>query len=325
VSTVKAITYHSYGGPDVLELGDIEVPAPGDDEVLIRVQAASVNPYDWHFMRGKPYFLRAQAGLRRPKVTRLGADVAGTVEAVGRDVTGFRAGDDVFGQATGAFAEYVCGRPGNLAHKPAGVSFEDAATLNIAGLTALQGLRDKGRLEAGRRVLVNGASGGVGTFAVQIAGSMGAEVTAVCSSPNLELVRSLGAAHTVDYTHEDFTQTDRRYDLILDTVATRPPSAHRRLLEPEGIYVAVGSLSMGDWIGPVAFLAGVRLAGVFRSQTMTSMLASVDAEDLGTLGEMTASGSVKPVIERVFPLEQTAAAMAHVEAGHTRGKVVVTP
>jgi NADPH:quinone reductase-like Zn-dependent oxidoreductase len=219
----------------------------------------------------------------------------------------------------------VCGRPKHLAHKPAGISFEEAATLNIAGLTALQGLRDKGRLEAGGQVLVNGASGGVGTFAVQIARSMGAEVTAVCSTGNLELVRSLGAAHTVDYTRDDFTATDRRYDLILDTVATKPPSACRRILRPEGTYVAVGSLSMGDWIGPVAFLAGVRFAGAFRPQTMASMLAAANTTDLETLGEMAASGSGKPVVERVFPLDETAAAMAHVEAGHTRGKVVITP
>jgi NADPH:quinone reductase-like Zn-dependent oxidoreductase len=322
---VRAITYQSYGAPDVLELSEIEVPAPGEDEVLIRVRAASVNPYDWHFMRGKPYFVRAQAGLRRPKESRIGADVAGTVEAVGGNVTELQAGDEVFGHAAGAFAEYVCGRPKNQARKPEGVSFEDAATLNIAGLTALQGLRDTGRLQAGHQVLINGASGGVGTFAVQIATSMGARVTGVCSTKNLELVRSLGAAHAVDYTRDDFTATDRRYDLILDTVATKRLSACRRILNPEGTYVAVGSISMGDWIGPLTFLAGVRTAGMFRSQTMTSMLAMTNSEDLGTLGDMTATGSVKPVIDRVFPLEETAAAVAYVETGHARGKVVITP
>ena len=322
---MRAITYREYGAPDVLELGEVDVPAVGDDEVLLRVGAASLNPYDWHLMRGKPYFVRAQIGLRRPKQTRLGADVAGTVEAVGGNVTEFRPGDEVLGHAAGAFAEFVAGRPASLAPKPAGVTFEEAATLNIAGLTALQGLRDIGRLEAGRQVLVNGASGGVGTFAVQIARSMGAEVTAVCSTRNLDLVRSLGAAHTIDYTRDDFTETDRRYDVILDTVATKPPSACRRILQPHGTYVAVGSLSMGDWIGPITFLAGVWLSGVFRSQTMKSILAKANSEDLGTLADMVSAGSVNPVIDRVVPLEDTASAMAYVEEGHARGKVVVTP
>jgi len=322
---MRAITYGGYGDPENLELKEGEVPTPADDEVLVRVRAASVNPYDWHFMRGKPYLMRAQSGIRHPKQPRLGVDVAGIVEAAGETVTGLRAGDEVFGGATGAFAEFVCARPKNLAHKPPGVSFEEAATLNIAGLTALQGLRDKGALRAGQQVLINGASGGVGTFAVQIAASIGAEVTGVSSSGNLELVRSLGAVHTIDYTSENFTATDRRYDLLLDTVATQPLSACRRILQPDGSYVAVGSLSMGDWIGPLTFLAGVRLAGAFRSQTMTSMLATTNAADLGTLGELASSGSVRPVIDRVYPLEETAAAMAYVEAGHVRGKVVIIP
>jgi NADPH:quinone reductase-like Zn-dependent oxidoreductase len=322
---MRAIRYHEYGGPEVLEVSEIEVPVPGDDEVLIRVRAASVNPYDWHFMRGKPYFVRVQNGVRRPKQHRLGADVAGSVEAVGGNVAGLVPGDEVFGQVTGAFADFVCGRPRNLSSKPESISFEEAATLGIAGVTALQGLRDAGRLQAGWQVLINGASGGVGSFAVQIARSMGAEVTGVCSTRNLELVRSLGASHTVDYTREDFTATDRRYDLILDTVSTRPLPACRRILQPEGAYVAVGSLSMGDWVGPLTFLARVRLAGLFRSQRMTSMLATTSAEDLGILGQMAASGSVKAVVDRVFPLEETAAAMAYVETGHARGKVVVTP
>jgi len=322
---MKAITYREYGAPEVLELSEIEVPAAGDDEVLIRVGAASLNPYDWHFMRGTPYFVRLQAGLRRPKQVRLGADVAGTVQAVGSNVTEFQPGDEVFGHATGAFAEFVCGKPKNLALKPAVVSFEEAATLNIAGLTALQGLRDIGNFQADRQVLVNGASGGVGTFAVQIAVSMGAEVTAVCSTGNLELVRSLGASHTVDHTTDDFTATDRRYDLILDTVATRSPAACRRILRPNGIYVAVGSLSMGDWIGPISFIAGVRLAAIFRSQSMTSMLARTNSEDLRALADLVSAGSIKPVIDRVVPLEDAAAAMAYVEEGHARGKVVITP
>ena len=322
---MRAITYDAYGGPDVLGLNEIEVPSPGDDEVLIKVRAASLNPYDWHFMRGKPYFMRAQAGLRRPKVSRFGADVAGTVETAGGNVTDLRPGDEVFGQATGALAEYVVAKPKGLAAKPDGVSFEQAATLNIAGLTALQGLRDKGNLQAGQQVLINGASGGVGTFAVQIAAHLGAEVTGVCSTRNLDLVRSLGAAHVVDYTSDDYATTDRRYDLILDNVATRSPGRNRRILTPDGTYVAVGSASMGDWIGPITFLAGVHLAGMLRSQTMTSILASINAADLTTLAEMVASGAVTPVIDRTYPLAETAAALEYVEAGHVPGKVVVTP
>lgn len=323
---MRAITYRRYGPPGVLALEEIEVPAVADDEVLIRVGAASLNPYDWHLMRGKPYFVRAQTGVRRPKQTRLGADVAGTVEAVGSGVTGFRPGDEVFGHAAGALAEFVAARPKGLARKPAGVSFEEASTAGIAGLTALQGLRDTGGLQDGGRVLIVGASGGVGTFAVQIAAAMGAaSVTGVCSGRNLDLVRSLGADHTVDYTREDFTDTETRYDLILDTVATRSPSAFRRILTPEGAYVAVGSLSMGNWIGPITFLAGVRLAGLFRSQTMRSILATVNGADLAALGDMMAAGSVRPVIDRVVPLEDTASAMAYLEEGHARGKVVVVP
>jgi NADPH:quinone reductase-like Zn-dependent oxidoreductase len=321
---MKAIVHQRYGSPEVIEVAEIAKPEPDDDRVLIRVQAASANPYDWHLLRGKPYFVRMQAGLRSPKDPRLGVDVAGVVEDVGADVEGFAPGDEVFGGAAGAFAEYVCGSPESLALKPPGVPFEEAASLNVAGITALQGLRDRGGLQAGQRVLVNGASGGVGTFAVQIAKAMGAEVTAVCSSRNLELVRSIGADRAVDYTAEDFTAASERYHVILDNVATRPPGACRRVLEPGGSYVAVGSLSMGDWIGPITFLTRIRLAGVFRSQTMSGMLARVKAEDLAELGRLVAAGTVRPVIDRTYPLEETAEAIAYLEEGHARGKVVIT-
>lgn len=321
---MKAAVRHRYGSPGVIEVAEIERPSVGDDEVLIRVRAASVNPFDWHMLRGQPYFVRVEAGLRRPKKPGLGLDVAGTVEAVGGGVAAFGVGDEVFGGASGAFAEYVCGSPKNLVTKPAGVSFMDAASLNIAGITALQGLRDKGKLEAGQRVLINGASGGVGTFAVQIAKAMGAEVTGVCSSRNVELVRSIGADRVIDYTREDFSAGDERYHVILDSVATRPPSACRRVLEPGGRFVAVGSLSMGNWIGPIRFLAGVRFAGLFRSQSMSVMLARTTVEDLAELGRLVESGAVDPVIERSFPLEEAASAVAHVEDGHARGKVIIT-
>jgi NADPH:quinone reductase-like Zn-dependent oxidoreductase len=321
---MKAIVHRRYGSPDVLEVAELETPPVGDDQVLVRVHAASVNPYDWHMLRGKPYFVRAESGLRGPKNPRLGIDVAGTVEAVGRSVSGIEPGDEVFGGAAGAFAEYACGKPEELVPKPPGVSFEDAATLNIAGITALQGLRNKGKLRSGQRVLVNGASGGVGTFAVQIAKAMGAEVTGVCSSRNIELVRSIGADRVVDYTREDFSAGDERYDVIFDNVATKPPSAYRRMLEQRGRYVGVGAVSMGDWIGPITFLAGIHLAGMFRSQSMSVMLARPTLEDLAELGRLVESGAVKPVIDRTYPLEETAAAIEYVEDGHARGKVVVT-
>jgi NADPH:quinone reductase-like Zn-dependent oxidoreductase len=321
---MRAITYAEYGPPDVIRLAEIDKPIPGDGHVLVRVRAASVNPYDWHELRGKPYFVRAQSGLRRPKNPRLGVDVAGSVEAVGEKVTEFEPGDEVFGGAAGAFAEYVCGSPTSLVAKPADVSFEEAATLNIAGITALQGLRDRGGLRPGRRVLVNGASGGVGTFAVQIAKAMGAHVTGVCGTGNVELVRSIGADEVVDYTREDFAAGGEHYDVILDNVATRRPGVMRGILTADGRYVAVGSLSMGDWIGPITFLAGVSLAGLLRSQTMSVMLAQTRADDLAELGRLVASGAVKPVIDRTYPLEQTAMAIAYVEAGHVPGKVVIT-
>ncbi len=242
---MKAIVYHRYGSPDVLKCEEIERPTPKDDEVLVKVRAASLNPLDWHFMRGEPYFIRLMTGLRRPKFTRLGVDVAGRVEAVGRSVTWFEPGDEVFGGCRGAFAEYACARESELITKPEGVTFEQAACVNVAALTALQSLRDKGRVRPGQKVLINGAAGGVGTFAVQIAKWLGAEVTGVCSTRNVEMVRSIGADHVIDYTGEDFTEGGRRYDLILDCVGSHRLSALRRVLSPEGTYIAVGGRAAG--------------------------------------------------------------------------------
>src|SRR6266849_2973587 len=249
---MKAIVHCEYGSPDVLKLEDIEKPTPGDDQVLVRVRAASVNPLDWHYIRGTPYFMRLGAGLRKPKVTRLGVDFAGTVEAVGRSVKRFQPGDEVFGGRTGAFAEYVSVREDRaVVLKPANLTFEQAASVPIAAITALQGLRDKGKVQPGQKVLINGASGGVGTFAVQIAKSFGAEVTGVCSTRNVDMVRSIGADHVVDYTQEDFTRSGRQYDLMVDCIGNRSLSACMSVLTPKGTYVVVGGPD-GRWIGPLA-------------------------------------------------------------------------
>ena len=237
---MKAIVYHCYGSPDVLRFEEIEKPTAGDNEVLIKVRAASVNPYDWHFMRGTPYLVRMMAGLRKPKATRLGADVAGRVEAVGRNVTQFKPGDDVFGTCVGAFSEYVCVSESALVMKPDTVTFEQAASVPIAAFTALQGLRNGGQIQSGQKVLINGAAGGVGTFAVQIAKSFGAAVTGVCSTRNVEMVRSIGADCVIDYTQEDFTKRGQSYDLMLDCIGNHSLSACRRVLNPSGIYIPAG-------------------------------------------------------------------------------------
>ncbi len=255
---MKAIVQHAYGSPDALKLEDHAVPVPRDDEVLIRVRASSVNPYDWHLMRGKPYLARTQVGLLKPKNSIPGADMAGHIEGVGKDVTEFRPGDEVFSDiSAGAFAEYVCVRSDRLALKPSNVSFEQAAAVPLAGITALQGLRDKGDVQSGHNVLVNGASGGVGTFAVQIAKSFGAHVTAVTSKKNADLVTSIGADHVVDYTKEDFTLGSQRYDVIFDSIGNHPLSHVKRAMEPDGTFVAIGKSEMGDWIGPLSFLVSL--------------------------------------------------------------------
>lgn len=319
---MKAIRFRRYGSPDVLEYTDVETPAPGDDEVLIRVRAASVNPLDWHFVRGAPFLVRLMAGLRRPKDQRLGTDLAGVVEAAGRNVTQFRPGDEVFGAAKGAYAEYACAREDKIAPKPANVSFEQAAAVPVAGLTALQALRDTARLQAGETLLINGAAGGVGTFAVQIAKAFGAEVTAVCSTKNVELVRSLGASHVIDYTGEDFTASGRRFDVILDCIGNHSLTACRRVMTPRGRYAVVGGPDAG-WMAPLPFILKVMLLSPFVSQKMGPVMASLSRADLTVLKELIESGKVTPSIDRSYPLHGTAEAIRYVETKHARGKVVI--
>jgi len=324
-SPMKAIVYHDYGSPDVLRLEEVEKPVPDDNQLLIRVRAASVNPLDWHYMRGTPYFMRMGTGLRKPTVTQLGVDYAGTVESVGRNVTRFKPGDEVFGGRTGAFAEYVCiGEHRAVAMKPANVTFEQAASVPIAALTALQGLRDKGKLQPGQRVLINGASGGVGTFAVQIAKSFGADVTGVCSSRNADMVRSIGADHVVDYTREDFTRSGQQYDLILDMVANHSLSDYRRALTPEGKLVLVGSRQNLRWLGFLTLMAKPAVYSRFVSQEMSFMMADLNKEDLAILGDLMQAGKVTPVIDRRYRLSELPAAIAYLEDGHARGKVVIS-
>ena len=321
---MKAIVYDKYGSPDVLELKEIDKPAVGDDQVLIRVRAASVNPLDWHFMRGRPFFLRIKAGLRKPKVIRLGVDAAGTVESTGGNVRRFKPGDEVFGGCTGAFAEYACASEKALAPKPANLTFEQAAAVPIAALSALQGLRDKGRIQAGQKVLINGAAGGVGTFAVQIAKAFGAEVTGVCSTRNVDMVRSIGADHVVDYTQEDFTRNGQRYDLILDSVGNYSLSAFRRALTAKGTLVMVGGPDKGRWIGPMAGMLKVVVLSRFVSQKLLPFLAKRSHEDLVFLKDLLETGKVTPVIDRRYPLSEVPQAIRYLEEGHARGKVVIT-
>ncbi len=321
---VKAITYTEYGPPDVLLCREVAKPVPGDNEVLVRIRAASINPLDWHFMRGAPYFLRLMAGLRRPKVTRLGVDVAGTVEAAGRNVTQFKAGDEVFGACRGALAEYVCATEGRVAPKPANVTFEQAAAVPVAAISALQALRDQGRIQPGQKVLINGAAGGVGTIAVQIARTFGAEVTGVCSTRNVDLVQSLGAHHAVDYTREDFTQSGRRYDLILDAIGNHSRSDLQRALTPTGIAVLVGGPNEGRWLGPVAGMLMAVASSWFTRQKLRPFMASLNKADLLVVEELLQAGKVTPVIDRTYPLSDVPSAIRYLEEGHARGKVVIT-
>ena len=324
---MKAIVYCDYGLPN-LKLQEIEKPTPADDQLLVRVRAASVNPYDWHFVEGTPKIMRLMGvGLRKPKDTRLGVDFAGTVEAVGKNVTQFKPGDDVFGGRGGAFAEYVCPRAYRaVAIKPANITFEQAASVNIAGITALQALRDKGKVQAGQKVLINGASGGVGTFAVQIAKSLGADVTGVCSTKNVDLVRSLGADHVIDYTKEDFAKGEQRYDVILDNVPNHSLSECRRILNPNGKYVMIGGGGPNDsrWIGPFGRVINTMILSPFVSQKMGMMMADPSQKDLAVLADMIQSGKVKPVIDRTYKLSEVPEAIRYLEQGHARGKVVIT-
>src|SRR5437588_4880341 len=286
---MKAIVYHEFGSPDVLRLEEVDKPVPNDNQILVKVRAVSVNPLDWHFMEGTPYLGRLPAfGLLKPKVERLGVDYAGTVEAVGKNLTEFKPGDEVFGNHFGAFAEYVVASDKGMALKPANLTFEQAASLPVAALTALQALRDTGKLQPGQKVLINGASGGVGTFAVQLAKTFGAEVTGVCSGRNVELVQSLGADHVIDYTKEDFTKRPERYDLIIDNVGNQTLSGFRRVLNPKGIYVAVGGGGVNDsrWTGPLVSALKMVVLKRFGSQDMSMMLAAMSRTDLQALADV---------------------------------------
>ncbi len=320
---MRAVVYCDYGAPDVLAIDELEKPMPGPGQVLVRVRAASVNPLESHYMRGEPYFMRLDAGLRRPANIRLGVDYAGIVEAVGAEVTMFKTGDEVFGGRTGALAEYIVVAARNVVAKPANVSFVQAATVSVAALTALQAVRDRGRVGPGQRVLINGASGGVGTFAVQIAKSLGATVTGVSSTRNVELVRSLGADHALDYTREDYTLGAVRYDVIVDMVGNHSALANRRALTPDGIYVMVGGPS-GRWLAPLDRVLQMVVVDPFVSQHLGMMLAQQNPTDLATMRDLMQAGSVTPVIDREFPLDQVAEAMRYLETGRARGKVVVT-
>ena len=322
---MQAIVYREYGSPDVLRLERVEKLLPGDHQVLIRVRAASANPLDYHYMRGTPYVVRVMSGgLTAPGNPRLGADVAGVVEAVGAQVTQFKPGDEVFGTGRGAFADYVLASDTKIVPKPGNIGFDQAAAVPVAALTALQSLRDKARVRAGQKVLVNGASGGVGTFAVQIAKSMGAEVTAVCSTRNVALVRSIGADHVIDYTKDDFTQGTERYDVIIDTVGNHGLLDLRRAMAPDGVAVLVGGRSdMNPWIGPFVGLGKVLLLSPFVSQRFESILAEIRQDDLRVMSDLMVSGKVRPVIDRTYALAEAPEAIRYLEKGRARGKVII--
>ena len=322
---MKAIVQRQYGTPDVLEFCDVDQPVPGAGEVLVRVRASSVNPADWFTLTGRPYVLRLVFGLRRPKREIAGKDVAGTVEAVGPGVTRFAAGDDVYGELSdGAYAEYVVVKENALARKPATVDFPDAAAVPLAGITALQGMRDAAGVTAGKRVLVNGASGGVGVFAVQIAKALGAHVTGVCSTRNADLVRSAGADEIVDYTREDFTRADARYDVVFDLVGNHTMSAYRRVLNRDGVYVSSTGMPGGAVLGPLPYLLRVLLSSLRGGPKMRVLTTKSTVEDLGILAGMVDAGQVKPIVERAYTLAELADALAHQGRGHARGKTVVT-
>ncbi len=325
---MKAALRTRYGPPDVIQIKDVEKPVPKNNEVLIKVRAASVNPLDWHTMRGEPYLARMMGGLREPKDARLGVDVAGQVEAVGRNVTHFNPGDEVFGMCKGAFAEYACTSESALAMsalaiKPANVTFEQAASLPVAAFSALQGLRDKGQLQAGQKVLINGASGGVGTFAVQVARSFGADVTGVSSTRNVDMVRSLGADRVIDYTQEDFTKSGQRYDLILDCVGNHSLLACQRVLNPRGICIVITGPD-GRWLGPVARMLKALVLSPFVSQNFLPFIAKPGKEDLAIMLEFMAAGKMTPVIDRRYRLNDVPEAIRYLEQGHARGKVIIT-
>ena len=320
---MKAILYTKYGPPEVLQFKEVEKPVPKENEVLVKLYAASANPADWHMIRGEPKFARLAFGLFKPKNIIPGIDTAGKVEAVGKNVKEFQPGDEVFGDCGwgGAFAEYVCITENRLVLKPANISFEEASTIFVAGITALQALRDKGKIQSGQKILINGASGGVGTFAVQLAKYFGAEVTGVCSTRNLELVRSIGADNVIDYTKEDFTNTNRQYDLTIDNVANRSVSDLKRALSPNGICVTVGFSSLSRMfqhmlLGPLISMAG-------KKKIVGLGAAKPKKEDLILLKEILEAGKIKPVIDRCYPLSEVPEAIRYLEEGHAQGKVVI--
>src|SRR5713226_5334109 len=321
---MKAIVYQNDGSPDILKLEEIAEPTPGDDEVLIKVRAASVNPIDSGSSR-HPFLRRILFAMSKSKINRPGRDVAGQVEAVGSNVTQFKPGDAVFGLCGGAFAEYANASQSALVLKPDNASFEQAATVSLAGLTALQGLRDKGKIQPGQKVLINGAAGGVGTFAVQIAKSFGAEVTGVCSTRNVEMVRSIGADHVIDYTREDFTKGGEHYDLIFDLVANHSFSARRRVLNPKGIYIGAGIVGLGgSMVRLLAHQTTELVLSRFVSQKFLTLMAKLRKEDLVIMGELIETGKITPVIDRYYSLSESPEAIRYLEQGHARGKVVIT-
>ncbi len=323
VETMRAVMYRCYGGPEVLAIEDVPKPVPTGNDVLVRVHVAAVNPLDWHYMRGSPYVMRLGAGIGSPTDPSFGVDFAGTVEAVGEGVSRFSVGDEVFGGRAGAFAEYVLVPEDRaIAHKPANVSFEQAASLPIAAITALQSLQDKGGLQAGERVLINGASGGVGTFAVQIAKEMGAEVHGVCSTRNVEMVTALGADRVFDYTQEDYTESGEQYDLIVDMVGNHSISANRGVLADDGTLVIVGG-SKGDWLGPMVRPLQAMMQSPFVDQEMITLFAAMNAEDLITLAGFLESGSVSSRIDRRFSLDEVPDAIRYSETGRARGKIII--
>jgi NADPH:quinone reductase-like Zn-dependent oxidoreductase len=320
---MKAIVYYRYGSPDVLECREIDTPKPADNEVLLRIHAASVNPLDWHLIRGTPYILRTMTGLRRPKTTRPGVDVSGRVEAVGRKVSEFKPGDAVFGTCTGAFAEYGCAPESGLVLMPDNTPFEQAAAVPIAAFTALQGLRDLGRIQPGQKVLINGAAGGVGTLTVEIARWFGAEVTGVCSTRNTEMVRSIGADRVIDYTRQDFTKTAEHYDLIFDLVGNHSMLACRRVLNPKGIYIAAGVVG-ASILNLLARVITAPVLSRFVSQKFVVLMAKRSKEDLIVARDLLKAGKMRPVIDRRYGLSDVPEAVRYLALGHARGKVIIT-
>ncbi|MFT5692149.1 MAG: NADPH:quinone reductase-like Zn-dependent oxidoreductase [Oceanicoccus sp.] len=320
---MKAITYRCYGPSEVLEYGNVEKPVPADDEVLIKIHAASINPMDWHYMRGSPYIMRLMSGIGAPSSNKIGTDFAGTIEAIGSKVTLYSIGDEVFGGGNGTFAQYITIRENRaLFLKPANVSFEQAAAVPIAAISALQALRDEGKLKKGQKVLVNGASGGVGTYAVQIAKAYGATVHGVCSARNIDMVRSIGADRVFDYKKEDYTKSGEVYDLIIDNISNHSPFENIRVLKPKGILVNVGG-AKGDWIGPVIAPIRAMFVDPFVSQELPSLMATMKKEDLAVLAKLMETGKMTSIIDKRYSLKEVPAAIEYSESGRARGKIVI--